>query len=93
MISFPLEKPEQSPVPLPSSPHELWVDPPALQANVSSLSDPNDDYSLDVTAVVGANESDNAPPNGIAFSYFMSSPAELKCESCFRLLKNSLCQL
>lgn len=87
MIFVFLEKPEQSPVLLPRSPDELWVDPPTLQANVSSLSDPNDDYSLDVTAVLGVNESVNAPPNGIDFSYFVSSPAKLKCELCFRLLK------
>lgn len=89
---FSLEKPEQSPVPLPSN-YSLWVNAPTLQADVSSLSDPYDDYILDVTAVLGANESDNAPPDGIIFSYFMSSPAELKCELCFQLLKNSLCYL
>ncbi|XP_058506722.1 interferon gamma receptor 1-like isoform X2 [Solea solea] len=57
----------------------VWVDPPALQANVSSLSDPDNEYFLTVTAVIGQNESVSAPPDGITFSYFMDSPTTQKC--------------
>ncbi|XP_031694456.1 growth/differentiation factor 10b [Anarrhichthys ocellatus] len=61
-------------------PQEIWVKPPApLQLDVSSLSDPKTDYLLDVTAVIGQNESDVAPSEGIDFSYFMDSPATKIC--------------
>ncbi|KAM9848160.1 growth/differentiation factor 10b isoform 2-T2 [Aulostomus maculatus] len=60
-------------------PDPLWVTPAALKANVSFLSDPSDDYFLTVTAVVGLNESEPAPNDGIVFSYFMDSPAPQKC--------------
>nr|XP_046257947.1 uncharacterized protein LOC124065981 isoform X2 [Scatophagus argus] len=62
-----------------SSPRELWVDPPASQADVSFLSDPRDSYYITVIAVVGVNKSAIAPPSGITFSYFMNSPAPQKC--------------
>lgn len=64
----------------PSSPKMLSVHPPTLQADVSFLSHPSDAYYLTVTAVIGQNESDPAPPDGITFSYFMNSPAHQKCE-------------
>ncbi|XP_070834272.1 growth/differentiation factor 10b [Chaetodon trifascialis] len=60
-------------------PSVLLVDSPNLQADVSFLSDPSDDYYLTVTAVIGLNESDPAPQDGIHFSYFMDSPAHQKC--------------
>ncbi|XP_054655566.1 interferon gamma receptor 1-like isoform X2 [Dunckerocampus dactyliophorus] len=57
----------------------LWVDPPELQADVSFLSDPRNDYLLTVTAVLGENQSDPAPADGIVFSYYMDSPATQRC--------------
>ncbi|XP_075931853.1 growth/differentiation factor 10b [Anarhichas minor] len=55
-------------------PQEIWVKPPApLQLDVSSLSDPKSEYLLEVTAVIGQNESDVAPSEGIEFSYFKYS--------------------
>lgn len=57
----------------------LWVDPPTLQADVSFLSDPTNDYYLTVTAVMGSNESDPAPSEGILFSYYSQSQATKKC--------------
>lgn len=62
--------------PLNSFPNEMWVDPPAQQQDVSFLNDPQNDYFLSVTAVIGQNES---PPTDIVFSYSRSSPAEQKC--------------
>lgn len=60
-------------------PSELWVHGSKLEADVSFLSDPSDDYYLTVTAVIGQNESDPAPQEGIFFSYFMDSPSHQKC--------------
>ncbi|XP_076599120.1 growth/differentiation factor 10b [Chaetodon auriga] len=60
-------------------PSQLWVNSPNLQADVSFLSDPKDDYYLTVTAVIGQNESDPAPLDGISFSYFMNSQVHQKC--------------
>nr|XP_033469345.1 interferon gamma receptor 1-like [Epinephelus lanceolatus] len=61
-------------------PNEVWVEPPApLQADVSFLSDPSNDYFLTVTAVIGQNESDSAPEDGITFTYFKDSPVKNKC--------------
>ncbi|KAK9541356.1 hypothetical protein VZT92_001408 [Zoarces viviparus] len=61
-------------------PREIWVNQTApLQLDVSSLSDPKSAYLLDVTAVIGQNESDFAPSDGITFSYFKDSPASRIC--------------
>nr|QDO15118.1 cytokine receptor family B13 [Siniperca chuatsi] len=57
----------------------VWVDSPTRQADVSFLSDPNNEYFLTVTAVIGPNESEHAPPDGIVFSYFKDSPANQIC--------------
>nr|XP_057915109.1 interferon gamma receptor 1-like [Doryrhamphus excisus] len=57
----------------------LWVEPPNLQADVSFLSDPSNDYLLTVTAVLGEDQSDPAPADGIIFSYYMDSPATQRC--------------
>ncbi|XP_049592837.1 growth/differentiation factor 10b isoform X1 [Syngnathus scovelli] len=57
----------------------LWVDPPDLQADVSFLSDQREDYFLAVTAVLGKEESEAAPADGISFSYYLDSPAAQKC--------------
>lgn len=64
----------------PSPAQNLSVHPPTLQADVSFLSDPSNAYHLTVTAVIGQNESQPAPPGGITFSYFMNSQAKQKCE-------------
>lgn len=56
------------------------MNPPALHANVSYLTNPADDNMLTVTAVVGQNESEAAPADGILFSYFRGSLVEHKCE-------------
>lgn len=63
-----------------SRPVQVWVDPPALHANVSLLTDPTDDNLLTVSAVVGQNESERAPAGGILFSYDKASLAKRKCE-------------
>ncbi|XP_041644697.1 interferon gamma receptor 1-like [Cheilinus undulatus] len=60
-------------------PTNLLVDPPALQADLSFLSHPNDDYLVSVSALIGEDESEKAPPEGIEFSYFMDSPVPQKC--------------
>ncbi|XP_051276106.1 interferon gamma receptor 1-like [Dicentrarchus labrax] len=61
-----------------SAPDVLWVSPPSLQADVS-ISDIDYDYFLTVSAVIGQNESDPAPPDGITFSYFHGSLVGQKC--------------
>lgn len=57
----------------------LWVEPPALQADLSFLSQPGNDYNVHVSAVIGKDESGPAPSDGIEFSYFMDSIVERKC--------------
>ncbi|XP_068575769.1 growth/differentiation factor 10b [Cebidichthys violaceus] len=59
------------------NPKDIWVNPPAQLADVSSLNDPKSDYFLDVTAVIGQNES--APSEGITFSYFEDSQVTKIC--------------
>lgn len=58
-------------------PKTLWVNPPSLQADLSFLSDSNQDYYVAVTAVVEGTES--APSTGITFSYYEDSPVSHKC--------------
>ncbi|NP_001347770.2 interferon gamma receptor 1-like precursor [Larimichthys crocea] len=55
------------------------VDSPNLQTNFSLDTDPADTYTLEVSAVIGPNKSDEAPPKGIQFSYNKNSPASKKC--------------
>ncbi|XP_034093815.1 interferon gamma receptor 1-like [Gymnodraco acuticeps] len=62
-----------------SPPSESWVEPPAKQADVSFLSDPRNEYIISVTAVIGQNESNSAPPDSIEFSYFQDALSERKC--------------
>ncbi|XP_071762685.1 growth/differentiation factor 10b [Centroberyx gerrardi] len=57
----------------------LWENSPNLRSDISFLSDPSDDYYLTVTAVIGGNESDAAPAEGIKFSYYEDSPSNQKC--------------
>ncbi|XP_022619335.1 interferon gamma receptor 1 [Seriola dumerili] len=57
----------------------FWVDPQELQLDISSLSDSSNSYYLEVIAVVGQNESEPAPRNGITFSYFQDSLTRQKC--------------
>ncbi|KAM3605959.1 uncharacterized protein V6R79_008041 [Siganus canaliculatus] len=66
-----------------SHPTDVLVEPPALQANISFLSDPRDEYYVHVTAVVGQNKSAVAPPGGITFSYIYSSTVKQKCSMDF----------
>lgn len=61
-----------------STPKEMWVDPPALHANISFLTDPMDDNMLTVTAVIGQNKS--KPAGGTTFSYSKVSLVKQKCE-------------
>lgn len=65
---------------LSSLPDEIWVKPPVQEADVSFLSDPNNEYFLQVTAVIGDNNSEPVPPDGITFSYFKDSPVNQKCK-------------
>ncbi|XP_040905540.1 interferon gamma receptor 1-like isoform X2 [Toxotes jaculatrix] len=62
-----------------SVPYKVCVDAPALQANLSALSDPDEAYLVSVTAVLGQNTSESAPPEGISFSYFRNSPESQIC--------------
>lgn len=62
---------------------DIWVDPPALHANISLTVDPSDDNMLSVVAVVGQNESEPAPDNGITFSYSRESLVQQKCKNLF----------
>ncbi|XP_056148166.1 interferon gamma receptor 1-like [Lampris incognitus] len=55
----------------------LWVESPTMHADISFLNDPDNDYKLNITAVVGQNESETSP--SLIFSYFMDSLSELKC--------------
>lgn len=57
----------------------LWVEPPDLQADVSFLSDPINEYYVTVSAVVGDERSEASPPEGIIFSYIQASQAQYKC--------------
>ncbi|KAM8860201.1 growth/differentiation factor 10b [Spinachia spinachia] len=66
---------------------ERWVDPPAQHQDVSFLNDPENDYLIDITAVIGQSESAYAPPDGISFSYFESSLANQKCHLDFPSVK------
>lgn len=59
---------------------DMWVDPPALHANISLPIDPSDDNMLSVVAVVGLNESEPAPEKGLTFSYSKESLVQQKCE-------------
>lgn len=56
----------------------VWVDPPALQANISLLTNPVDDNFVSVTAVV--LEEDSQPSQGTTFSYSSTSLVKHKCE-------------
>ncbi|XP_069549023.1 interferon gamma receptor 1-like [Brachyistius frenatus] len=60
-------------------PPELWVEPPALEANLSFLSNPQEVYFVTVTAVIGENESVSSSDDGISFSYTDGFPAIQKC--------------
>ncbi|XP_059929910.1 interferon gamma receptor 1-like isoform X2 [Gadus macrocephalus] len=64
---------------LESAPKLIRVDYPSLQCDLSAFSNPDSDYRVTVTAVVGLNESLPAPPDGLTFSYFRSSPSEQLC--------------
>ncbi|TKS85807.1 hypothetical protein D9C73_019535 [Collichthys lucidus] len=55
------------------------VDSPNLQTNFSLDTDPADTYGLEVSAVIGPNKSEEAPPKGLQFSYNKNSPASKKC--------------
>ncbi|KAG7228566.1 hypothetical protein INR49_007740 [Caranx melampygus] len=57
----------------------VWVDPPELRADISFLRDSTNYYFVDVTAVVGQNESETAPPDGLTFSYFQGSLTDMTC--------------
>lgn len=58
---------------------QKWVEPPTLQADLSQLSNPKNDYTVFITAVVGDSESTEAPSSGISFSYFQSTLSTYKC--------------
>ncbi|XP_069000524.1 interferon gamma receptor 1-like [Embiotoca jacksoni] len=60
-------------------PPELWVEPPALEANLSFLSNPREVYFVTVTAVIGENKSVSHPDDGIAFSYTDQFPDTQRC--------------
>ncbi|XP_075906964.1 growth/differentiation factor 10b [Nelusetta ayraudi] len=56
-----------------------WVEPPTLQADLSQLWNPSEDYFVYVSAVVGGNKSAEAPPDWISFSYYHSTKSTYKC--------------
>ncbi|XP_062256481.1 interferon gamma receptor 1-like [Platichthys flesus] len=59
------------------SPSVLWVNSSALSANLSEFSDPNIDYLVLVTAVIGQNESVSS--KDLTYSYYMDSIVSQKC--------------
>ncbi|KAM6997188.1 growth/differentiation factor 10b [Tautogolabrus adspersus] len=60
-----------------SCPENFTVDPPALQADLSFLSQPGEEYYVTVRAVIGKNKSES--PEGIEFTYFKDSLVSNKC--------------
>ncbi|XP_076015396.1 growth/differentiation factor 10b [Genypterus blacodes] len=50
-----------------------------LHADISALIDVNDDYFVMVSAIDGSEESEQAPAEGIYFSYYENSPTTQKC--------------
>ncbi|NP_001347799.1 interferon gamma receptor 1-like precursor [Labrus bergylta] len=62
---------------LANCPENLTVEPPALQADLSFLSLPSEDYYVTVSAVIGENKSELS--EGIDFSYFKDSLVSKKC--------------
>ena len=56
------------------------MDPPPLKADISFLSDPANEYSVQVIAVIGQDESDPAPSDGLSFSYFKDTQEDQQCE-------------
>lgn len=59
---------------------EVFVDPPELRADISFLRDSSNYYYIEVTAMVGQNESKAAPPDGLSFSYDKDALTTMKCE-------------
>ncbi|XP_060896042.1 interferon gamma receptor 1-like [Labrus mixtus] len=62
---------------LSNCPESITVEPPALQADLSFLSLPSEDYYVTVSAVIGEDKSDSS--QGIEFSYFKDSLVSKKC--------------
>ncbi|XP_060942981.1 interferon gamma receptor 1-like [Limanda limanda] len=60
-----------------SLPSVLWVEPPALWADLSEFSDPSNNYFVLVTAVNGQNESESSEE--LTYSYYMDSYTHQKC--------------
>ncbi|CAL8254733.1 unnamed protein product [Lota lota] len=58
---------------------QLLVDYPNLQCDLSAFSQPDTDYIVSVTALVGQNESLRAPARGWIFSYFYGSAHDQMC--------------
>ncbi|XP_071336307.1 growth/differentiation factor 10b [Trachinotus anak] len=58
---------------------EIWVDPPAQEADLSLFSDSSTSYFLEVFAVDGQNESVSAPLDGLSYSYYQDTLAEQTC--------------
>ncbi|KAF6716248.1 Interferon gamma receptor 1 [Oryzias melastigma] len=56
-----------------------WVEPPKLEVNLSRLPDPEDAYWITVRAVMGQDESDPAPYDGIVFSYNKNTQESQHC--------------
>lgn len=56
-----------------------WVDWPKMSADLSKYSDPEDNYAVFVSAVMGSVSSEDVPEEGIEYSYFKDSPATIKC--------------
>lgn len=52
---------------------------PEMSFDLSNYSAPEDDYAIQVSAVLGDDTSINVPEDGIVYSYFMDSPSPIKC--------------
>ncbi|KAK2824480.1 hypothetical protein Q5P01_021655 [Channa striata] len=61
------------------TPYEHLVESPHVEMDLSFLNDPNNQYWLQLFAVIGQNESEAAPEDGISFSYFKDSLVDQKC--------------
>lgn len=63
-----------------SDPVTHWVDWPHMSIDLSKYSDPtNDGYLLMVSAVKEPVQSEQVPKDGIVYSYFQDSVADIKC--------------
>ncbi|NP_001347768.1 interferon gamma receptor 1-like precursor [Poecilia reticulata] len=64
---------------IPGCPNEMWFNESSRRADLSFLSNPNNVYHIELKAVLGEDESEIAPKDGIEFTYFSSALFGEKC--------------